>query len=281
MIRTLLSVVLCAAAVIIGDVIFRTSLLHQLRPIILSPSDQAVVDPPVRVVWDGPQQMRVLLSIAGEAQRDLGVHESPLEIPGDQFPREGGYGLELQSLRYGNWIRATRWFQVHAVQERRPEPDHKERGWEAKDLLRALEAARTARDKAQERTKFLSEENAALRDESERLAKQLEALYKTQEEEMERSTELEKHLAQLGEENRALTEENAAVRLRLSNVIPCTVWGYFSYPHPQTIPLTRRILMVSDTRGQVFRGQPDCELMRRSDPTAASICFCVGNSWGG
>jgi regulator of replication initiation timing len=281
MIRTLASVLLCAAAVIIGDVVFRTSLLHQVRPVILSPSDQAVVDPPVRVTWDGPAQMRVLLSIAGEVQRDLGVHESPFEIPADQFPREGGYGLELRSLRYGNWIRATRWFQIHVVQDRRPSPEHKERGWEAKDLLRALEAARTARDKAQERTKFLSEENAALRDESDRLAKQLEALYKTQEEEMERGAELEKRLGQLSEENRALAEENAAVRQRLSNVIPCTVWGYFSYPHPQTIPVSRRILMVGDARGQVFRGQPDCEIMRRSDPTAASICFCVGNSWGG
>ncbi len=281
MIRASVTVVLCAVGIIFGDVVFRTSLLHQLRPIILSPSDQAVVDPPVRVIWEGPQQMRVLLSIAGEAPRDLGIHESPLDIPSDQFPREGGYGLELQSVGYGDWIRATRWFQVHAAPERHAEPDRKGRGWEAKDLLRALEAARTARDKAQERTKFLSEENAALRDESERLANQLEALYKAQEEEAEHTADLERRLAQAGEENRALADENAAVRSRLSNVIPCTVWGYFSYPHPQTIPLTRRVLMVSDPRGQVFRGQPECELMRRGDPTAASICFCVGNSWGG
>jgi len=88
-------------------------------------------------------------------------------------------------------------------------------------------------------------------------------------------------LSQLAEENRALAEENGALRLRLGSVIPCTVWGYYSYPRPQTIPVTRRTLLVSDARGQIFRVQPDCETLRRADPTAASICFCVGNSWGG
>ncbi len=282
MMRAVLTTLLAAAGIIAGDVVFRTSLLRQLRPIILTPADQSVVDPPVRLTWEGPQRMRVLLSIAGEAQRDLGVHESPLDIASDQFPRDGGYGIEVQALTYGEWIHATRWFQVHGAPERQAEADHgKAHGWEAKDLLHALEAARTARDKALGRTKFLSEENAALRDESERLAKQVESLYKTQEDEAEQRAELERRLNQLGDENRALAEENAAVRLRLSSVVPCTVWGYFNYPRPQTLPLTRRVLVVSDGRGQVFRGQPECELMRRNDPTAASICFCVGNSWGG
>jgi hypothetical protein len=281
MMRAVIIAVFSFAGIIAGDVLFRTSLLNHIRPVILSPSDQAVVDPPVHLVWDGPQQMRVLLSMAGEAARDLGVHESPLDIPSDQFPRDGGYGIEVRSLSFGGWFRATRWFQVHATPETQQEPDQKTRAWDAKDLLRALEAARTARDKALGRTKFLSEENAALRDESERLAKQLEALYKSQEEETERTAELERRLAQLSEENRSLGDENAAIRQRLSTVVPCTVWGYFSFPQPQMIPLTRRALNVSDGRGQVFRTQPECEIIRRADPTAASICFCVGNSWGG
>ncbi len=282
MMRAVLTAVLALAGIVVGDMAFRASLLRQLRPVILTPADQAVVNPPIRLAWEGPQRMRVLLSIAGEAQRDLGVHESPLDIANDQFPRDGGYGIEVQALTYGDWIHATRWFQVHAAPERQAEADHdKSHGWEAKDLLHALEAARTARDKALGRTKFLSEENAALRDESERLAKQVESLYKAQEDEAEQRAELERRLNQLGDENRALAEENAAVRMRLSSVVPCTVWGYFNYPRPQTLPLTRRVLMVSDGRGQIFRGQPECELMRRGDPTAASICFCVGNSWGG
>lgn len=282
MIRAVVTAVLCVVGIVAGDVLFRASLLRQLRPVILSPSDQAVLDPPVRVIWDGPQQMHVFLSMAGEAQRDLGIHESPVEIARDQFPRAGGYGIELRALRLGAWIRTTRWFQVHAAPGvGRAEGDRKDRGGETRELLRALEAARTARDKAQERTKFLHEENAALRDESERLGRQLEALYQTQEEEAERAAELERRLAQSAEENRGLAEENAAIRQRLSSVIPCTVWGYVSYPRPQTFPPTRRALMVADPRGQVFRGQPECELIRRGDPSAASICFCVGNSWGG
>jgi hypothetical protein len=280
MMRAVLTSVLCIVGIVAGDVVFRTSLLRQLRPVILSPSDQAVVAPPIQVMWDGPQRMQVFLSIAGEAQRDLGVHESPVEIASEQFPREGGYGIELRSLRFGSWIHATRWFQVHAAPGRRAEAEQKNRAGDSRELLRALEAARTARDKAQERTKFLHEENAALRDESERLAKQLEDFYKTREEEAERAAELERRLAQVGEENRGLAEENAAIRQRLSSVIPCTVWGYVAYPHPQTFPPTRRALMVADPRGQVFRGQPECELIRRGDPSAASICFCVGNSWG-
>jgi len=283
MLRLLATLLLSAAAMVVGDLLFRTSLLQQVRPVILSPTDQAVVAPPVQLRWDGPPRMRVFLSVAGEARRDLGVHEAPFDIDADQFPRDGGYLVELQAVRLGNWIHTQRWFQVHASPATASRADdHAERGGtEVKDLLRALEATRTARDRAHGRTKFLSEENAALRDESERLSKQLEALYKTQEDDAEQVAELERRLSQLSEENRALAEENAAVRLRLGSVIPCTVWGYFSYPRPQMAPATRRFLMVSDGRGQIFRTQPDCELLRRSDATAASICFCVGNSWGG
>jgi regulator of replication initiation timing len=213
-----------------------------------------------------------------------------MDLGTDQFPRDGGYQVELQSPRFGGWIRATRQFQVHAPQghpapavpadqtERGERRDTERRGM---DLARALEAARAARDRAQARAKFLREENAALRAESERLAKQLEALYKTQEDDAAHVTELERRLSQLAEENRALAEENAALRQRLSSVIPCTVWGYYSYPRPQTIPPTRRQLTVSDARGQIFRTQADCELVRRADATAVSVCFCVGNSWGG
>jgi regulator of replication initiation timing len=282
MIRALVTALLSAAAIIAGDIVFRTSLLQVLRPVILSPASQAVLEPPVQLQWDGPQRMRVLLSIAGEEQRDLGIHESPVDLGRDQFPRDGGYEVELQALRFGDWIRATRRFQVHAAAAApAPQEDHPVHSDDTKNLLRALEAARTARDKAHGRTKFLTEENAALRDESERLAQQLEGLYRAEGENAARAAELERHLAQLAEENRALAEENAAIRLRLGSVIPCTVWGYYSYPRPQTFPVPHRLLLVSDARGQIFRAQGECEIVRRADPTAASICFCVGNSWGG
>jgi regulator of replication initiation timing len=278
--RALATALLCAAAVLAADIAFRTSLLHLLRPVIVSPADQAVLSPPVQVRWEGPTKMRVLLSIAGEERRDLGVRESPVDLGADELARDGGYEVELCALQFGDWIHATRRFQVHGAAPP-PTPRAHAEPQGVRNLFRALHAARRARDKAHARTRFLSEENAALRDESERLSRQLEALYEAQEDEAARVTELEKYAAQLGEENRTLSEENSAIRQRLNSVVPCTVWGYYSLPRSQGMPVTRRFLMVSDGRGQVFRAQAECELMRRTDSTAASICFCVGNSWGG
>ena len=281
MIRALATALLCGAAIIGGDVLFRASLLSQLRPIILTPGQQALVDPPVGVSWEGPQRMRVFLSNAGEEPRDLGIQESPFQLAADLFPRAGGYQLELRAVQLGTWIRASRWFQVQAAPAAPRPTDHEPRTPDVKDLLTALDAARTAWDRAHERTKFLSEENATLRGESARVTQQLEALYKTQEEDAERVTDLERRLRELADENRALSDENAAIRLRLNSVIPCSVWGYYSYPRVQIVPVTHPMLTVTDIRGQVFRGQPECELMRRADASAASVCFCVGNSWGG
>ena len=285
MIRAIGIALLCAAAILAGDLLFRTSLLRSVRPIILAPPTRAVLEPPVQVYWDGPQRMRVFLTAVGDEQRDLGVHESPFVLDASQFPREGGYRIDLAALSFGDWIRATRRFQVHtaaaaAAPKPEPEPRH-ETPPESRDTQRALALARAARDKAQERNKSLRGKNAALRSESERLAKQLETLAQTQEDDAAHAEELERRIAQLVEENRALADENGAIRQRLASVVPCTVWGYYSFPRPQTVPVTRRVLMVGDTRGRVFRGQLECEAVRRDDVTAASVCFCVGNSWGG
>lgn len=285
MIRAIGIAMLCAAAILAGDLVFRTSLLRWVRPVILVPITRAVVEPPVQIYWDGPRRMRVLLTAVGDQARDLGVHESPFVVAASEFPREGGYRVDLQALSFGDWIHATRWFQVHtsepkAAPEVRPESPPGSPP-ESPEMLRALTMARAARDKAQERSKSLRDENTALRGEAERLSKQVETLAQTQEEDAGHVEELERRLAQLAETNRVLADENAAVRQRLSSVVPCTVWGYYSFPRPQTVPVTRRILMVSDTVGRIFRNQFECETLRHDDPTAASVCFCAGNSWGG
>jgi hypothetical protein len=280
MMRTVATVVLCMAAIIAGDLIFRGSLLQQVRPLILTPRDQETVEPPVQLVWDGPERMRVRLSNVGGEPRDLGIRKSPVTIDGAEFPRDGGYQITIEHPTMGGWVAAERWFQVHVRPQSSEEEERPSRLGEIKDLLRALDAARRARDNARERTRFMRQENKALRDESERLAKQLETLYGEQDEEAARMAELERRLTRLSEELQALIDENTVLRQRLASVIPCTVWGYYSYPRPQTIPATRRMLMVGDTRGRIFRAQADCETIRRADPTAASICFCVGNSWG-
>jgi regulator of replication initiation timing len=282
MIRAIGIAMLCAAAILAGDLLFRTSLLRSVRPVILAPPSRAALQPPVQVIWDGPQRMRVFLTAVGDAQRDLGVQESPVVLDASRFPREGGYRIDLVALSFGDWIRATRWFQVHVAEAPKAEPEPRyEKPPENRDTQRALEVARAARDKAQERIKNLRQENAALRSESERLARQVETLAQTQEDDAARAEELERRIAQFAEENRTLAEENGAIRQRLASVVPCTVWGYYSFLQPQTVPVTRRVLLVSDAAGRVFRGQLQCESVRRADVTAASICFCVGNSWGG
>lgn len=280
MIRAVATAMLCAVAIIAGDTFFRTSLLRQVHPVIVSPAGQAVVDPPVELRWEGPRRMRVFLAAAGSEPRDLGVHESPTTLPDAEFPREGGYRVDIVALTLGDWVRATRWFQVHAGVPKPQPPERAEPAAEGKELARALEAARTTRDRAQERTRLLREENAALRDENDQLASEVRELNDRRDDDAENAADLERRLAEVADENRALAEENALARQRLASVIPCTVWGYYTFPRPQTIPITRRILMVGDTHGRIFRGQLQCESVRREDVTAASRCFCVGNSWG-
>src|SRR5262245_37320653 len=114
MFRTLLTALVCLAAIVAGDVFFRTSLLSHLRPVILSPREQAVLSPPVQIHWDGPRLMRVVLTAVGDQPRDLGVQQSPFEIGAQEFVRDGGYRVELESIRVGNWVAAHRLFQVYS-----------------------------------------------------------------------------------------------------------------------------------------------------------------------
>jgi hypothetical protein len=74
----------------------------------------------------------------------------------------------------------------------------------------------------------------------------------------------------------------AALQWRLNTALTsCAVWGYYAIPHPQTIPISRRAVVVTDIIGTVLRNETDCETVRRSDPSAASRCFCVGTPWTG
>jgi regulator of replication initiation timing len=231
--------------------------------------------------------MRVALRVSGGETRDLGLQSSPFTLHAEDFPREGGYAVDLRAPTFPNWINASRDFQIQAGDTPPTpgvEPEVEGDGdptIQLKDFLRALKASRTSRDRAHQRAKFLTEEVATLRAENERVSKQLEKVYQTEEQDGERSTELERQLTQLSEQLRGLADENGALRMRLSTVIPCTVWGYYSYPHPNTIPVTRKVLLVSDLAGQIFRNQVECEAARRSDASAGSPCLCVGSAWTG
>jgi hypothetical protein len=280
MVRPLITALLCGLAIVAGDLFFRSSLLSRVRPIILTPREQAVMDAPVEVRWDGPEEMRVILTPVGDAPRELGVKTSPFEIGRSELLRDGGYKVELQALRFGDWIRTERLFQVYAAPP--PKPDEQDDGdvVENRFLLSALDAVRRVRDQARGRAKQYRLENSVLRDETARLSEQIEALQRLQDDDLVHAEDLETRFLQLAGQFRALSEENLALRMRLETVIPCTVWGYYSYPRPNTIPATRQIVAVTDSQARIFRNQLECEAVRRDDPTASSTCFCVGNSWG-
>lgn len=282
MFRALLTALLCGLAVIAGDLFFRSSLLSDVRPIILSPRPQSVLNPPVTVHWDGPERMRVVLTPVGDQPRDLGIHRSPYEIGREEFIREGGYRVELQSTWLGDWIRTHRLFQVYARAEPADEEkeDQEVKSPNTRFLIEALEAVRRVRDRARSQAKRYRHENTALRDEAARLATQIETLQSLQDDDLAHADDLESRLIQLANDYRTLSDENAMLRLRLESVIPCTVWGYYMYPRPNTIPPTRQIVAVTDSQARIFRLQAECEAVRRGDPAASSTCFCVGNSWG-
>lgn len=279
--RSLWTALLCGAAVFAGDVLFRGSLLQRVHPVLLTPQARETVRPPLRVTWVGPESMELVLTALGQEPRSLGVHSSPFDIPVDEFRREGGYQLELRDPAWGTWIRTRRSFQVFFSAVAQPGEPEPEPGDGDRYLLVALDAARQARDKARTRVKSIRRENYDLRAEADRLNARIDELYEQRDHEDAAAADLEQELVDLAEELRGLREENLALRLRLSGVNPCTAWGYMSYPRPQTIPPSRRIVRVSDVAGNIFRREDICEAARRSDSTADSTCFCVGDTWRG
>jgi hypothetical protein len=285
--RLVLTAAVCGASVLLADTLFRTSILSHVRPLVLTPTAGRVYQPPVELRWSGPAQMQVTLRPSGGDPVELGLHSSPTTLPPHLFPRDGSYELELRAPRFGSWIQARQQFEVFArsAAERAPtlaETRGKERtkGVGLKELLRAIKASRAARERAHERMRSLAEENATLKEESEKLLAQLEALSNTQDDDAGHIEELERQLAEVQRQNRALLDELQILRLRLGTLPPCAAWGYYAFPRPNTFPATRRVVVISDSAGRIFRSQPECELGRRSDPTAGSPCFCAASPWG-
>lgn len=282
--RSTLTVVLCGLAVFGGDALFRASLLDQVRPIVLTPLDLSVGRPPVRLSWEGPAEMEVLLTAHDGEPRSLGQQRSPFDIGAEQFPRPGGYEVRIRDPRWGDWVSASRNFQVHpgrAADSAGVASDPSAYLEESRTLLRAFDAARKARDKARARIRALRKDNATLSSEAEQLAGRLDEIHATNEEGESVLAALEADLVEAIAEIRLLREQNVALSLRLASVNPCTVWGYLTYPRPQTIPPTRRMVRVSDNNGNIFRAEGFCDTFRRADATATSGCFCVGDTWAG
>ncbi len=272
-----------ALATIGADALFRASLLRAVRPVIVSPTDGATVLPPVILQWEGPRRMHVALRFGGRAYWDLGIRESPFELPANYLARRGLYAVDIWSPTFGHWISARRTFAV----ERAPQPNQQQNAsdqeWNAQlaALQRSIEELKGAQEKLRAENAALYEENAAVREENAILTEEINRLAEAEQRARGQVAAWEQRHSELAAEHQRLLEEVNALRMRVASVLPCTVWGYYSYPRPQRIPATRRAVTVSDARGEVFRVRDQCEAQRTSDPTAASPCFCVGNSWGG
>ncbi len=276
-------ILICAVTVAVVDVAFQSSLLHLVRPAIISPADGAFAAAPVTVRWEGPQPLVATLVGSG-LRTELGPRESPFEIEASRFPRPGRYRIELRAPRLGRFISAERRFRIEAppasaaASDQAPPPIAKETGAPPppgdRDGLR-LELDRAQADKIE-----LEEYNASLQSQNRELTGALDALRAEQQQTDSQLAESESQHADLVEQHLLALQENQLLRARLAGIPLCTAWGYLSYPRPQgAVP--RRVVLVSNGRGQIFRSEAECVATRRADPSGASPCICVGPVWDG
>jgi regulator of replication initiation timing len=270
-----------AIAVLVTDVTFKSTLLRTLWPVILSPADGAITTAPVRVRWDGSQPLMVTL-IGNGTREPLGLRESPFEIEPRYFPRPGQYGVELRSPLLGRWITSERRFLVRPPrQQPTPQPEAEPIADAINDMKDRIARLEDERQLLAGRGTSLSQENETLRTQNVDLNTTVDDLRQAQEQLDERLGGLAQEHAELAQAYQRAVEENRQLRLRLESMPLCTTWGYLSYPRPQTIPPTRRVVVVSNADGQIFRNQRECELIRESDRSAASVCQCVGSPFQG
>lgn len=269
--------------VVVTDLVMRSSLLHLLRPQILSPADGAITTGPVNVRWEGPQPMEATLTGSG-LRIDLGLRESPFEIDESRFPRPGQYGIELRSPRLGALVGVERRFMVRRAREREgggaggtdggstAQPPRNEVGRDDAttiSLLQERDRLRAEIIDMQTRITSLQQDGADLDDALDELQADTDA----------RLAAAEAQRAELTREHLLALQENQFLRQRMESIPPCTVWGYVALPRPQTNPPSRLVL-VSDRAGDVFRSEAQCARVRRADRTGASPCVCVGTVWG-
>jgi hypothetical protein len=262
---------LCVAVTVATDAMFRSSLSRALWPLVETPADGAVVSLPLTIRWEGPQELYVTL-IGGDVREDLGLRQNPTEISAEYFPRPGQYRIELRSPVLGRWSATERRFLVPVPSSSPKAVDDDNQHIE--DLTSALDQLGHQHEIMQSENAALYEENANLREENNGLATSLKDLRQTQTQTDARLEAIEAQRGELERQHRQALEENQLLRARIESIPECTNWGYVSYQRG-----ARRVMLVSDGRGEVFRDQLQCEATRRSDPTAASPCICVGSPW--
>jgi hypothetical protein len=273
-------VVACVVTVVTTDVLVQTSLLRFVRPVVTQPADGAIKKAPVSVEWDGVQPLMITLTGSGLRQ-DLGPRHSPFELSERLFPRSGQYHLTLRSPTFGRLIRAERLFHVTLPENTGASTDGEAANEKHENLAPLVAQLRDERQRLLTEKSSLSEDNRVLALDNRDLSDELDHLQLTTDQTAQRLTQVEQQHAELLEEHLLVVQENQLLRIRLNNIPACTTWGYLSYPRPQNIPPTRRVVLVSNGRGDVFRSQAECNGTRRNDPTAGSPCVCVGSVWDG
>lgn len=268
-----------AAGILLLELMLQTPLYRWLEPAILTPAEGTVVSLPLRVQWDGPSRLRIWLLSEGGPPRDLGIHRSPFELTAEDLPEPGAYRLQARALFLGGLIQSESRFTVAPAPAAAVSPPALRADPKLGELNQSLAELKAAHERTMAENAALYEDNTSLRQDNARLLEENERLAKSNEEATSGAAAQEDRQEQLRQENRALSEQLTMMQWQLNAALTCTVWGYYAYPHPQTIPPMRRTVTVSDPQGNVFRTQPDCNVVRQQDPRAASRCFCVGTPW--
>ena len=282
MARVLGLILATALTVVAVDYSMRSSLLDVVRPEILEPGDEAITTAPVVVRWEGPRPMHATLEGSGLSV-DLGLRDSPFFIEAEHFPKPGRYRVALDSPNLGGLSRAQRSFRVQGVVPPTPAAAQQSAGGgpaaqskrEANANADAMLArVRGERDQIESERLALAEQKAALERENKELLQEIDELRGTQDTSDQRIGDMEAQRGALVQEVLQAQQENQFLRQQLNNLPACTTWGYLSMASGQSIP--RRVVQVSDGRGDVFRSQGQCAVVRGGDPTAVSACACVG-----
>ena len=277
--RTLEIVAVSFAAILFAELLFQVPLYRWLQPAILTPTNGAVVVPPLRVQWDGPPRLMVNLAADGAEPQSLGIRESPCELTEADLSKPGMYRLRVSAPLLGTLIQSERRFVVAApTPAPSPPPTVDPRVTELTSSLNDLEAEH---EKTRRENAALQQENAALRQENAALHAAPPRDAELQPGDAEQAAAQAERLAQLTQDNQALTDQVGVLQWQLNAALTCRVWGYYAFPRPQTFPPTRRTIMITNQLGELFRSEAECEAMRVNDPTTASRCFCVGTPWVG
>ncbi|HVN84430.1 MAG TPA: hypothetical protein VMW17_06240 [Candidatus Binatia bacterium] len=277
--RTLGIIAVTIATVVLIELLVQTPLSRWLQPVILTPADGVAVTPPLHVQWEGPPRMDIVLAADGSPAQALGVHPSPCDLDAADLSKPGMYRLRVSLPMLGTLIQSERRFVVIAptpVPSPAALPDPR-----VAQLTSSLNEVQAAQQRVKDENATLQQENTDLRQELADLRSNPQRSAQAPEDDSDALAAQAERLAQLSQENQTLRDQMGVLQWQLNAALVCRVWGYYAFSRAQTYLPTRRTITVTNSLGELFRSQAECEAIRFNDPTTASRCFCVGAPWSG